>query len=108
MAVENANIQMRLISVDEIRFMMFPDNLTEISDPKDLQIGFMNRVRLDEVGNDRIDIAFGIRYELKGEMVLESVYRFAFEVKNLAGFVSFHENGSFTKKATRRKYKVYK
>ena len=108
MAVENVNILMRLVSVDEIRFMMSSGEMVDMSGPDDLQIGFMNQVQLDEVDKDRISIAFGVRYELKKEPVLESVYRFVFEVKNLAGFVSFHENGSFTKKATRRKYKVYK
>ena len=96
MAVENVNILMRLVSVDEIRFMMSSGEMVDMSGPDDLQIGFMNQVQLDEVDKDRISIAFRVRYELKKEPVLESVYRFVFEVKNLAGFVSFHENGSFT------------
>ncbi len=96
MAVENVNILMRLVSVDEIRFMMSSGEMVDMPGPDDLQIGFMNQVQLDEVDKDRISIAFGVRYELKKEPVLESVYRFVFEVKNLAGFVSFHENGSFT------------
>ena len=96
MAVENVNILMRLVSVDEIRFMMSSGEMVDMSGPDDLQIGFMNQVQLDEVDKDRISIAFGVRYELKKEPVLESAYRFVFEVKNLAGFASFHENGSFT------------
>ena len=67
MAVENVNILMRLVSVDEIRFMMSSGEMVDMPGPDDLQIGFMNQVQLDEVDKDRISIAFGVRYELKKE-----------------------------------------
>ena len=78
MAAENVNIRMRLVSVDEIRFMMSSGEVVDMSGPEDLQVGFMNRVQLDEMDKDRMAIAFGIRYEFKKEVVLESVYRFVF------------------------------
>ena len=93
MAAENVNIRMRLVSVDEIRFMMSSGEVVDMSGPEDLQVGLLNRVQLDEM-----DIAFGIRYEFKKEVVLESVYRFVFEVKNLSDFVILHEDGTFTVK----------
>ena len=98
MAAENVNIRMRLVSVDEIRFMMSSGEVVDMSGPEDLQVGFMNRVQLDEMDKDRMAIAFGIRYEFKKEVVLESVYRFVFEVKNLSDFVILHEDGTFTVK----------
>ena len=46
--------------------------------------------------DNRISLIFGTKYELDGEVVLESIYRFEFEVLNLAQFITVHENNSIT------------
>lgn len=39
---------------------------------------------------------FGTKYELEGEVILESVYRFEFEVKDLARFINTDDNNNIT------------
>jgi hypothetical protein len=41
-------------------------------------------------------LVFGTRYELEGDVVLESLYKFEFEVKNLSQFIVFNDNQSIT------------
>jgi len=95
MAQENVNIQMRLISISEMDFKMSPGKVDDDVAPEALKIGFSNKFQPD-VENDIMSIIFGIRYELAGEVVLESVYRFIFEVKDIAQFVEFNNNESIT------------
>lgn len=94
MSDNNLNVQIRLISVNEVSFMMSPAKIAEDMDPESIQLGFSNQVQLD-VENDRIALIFGTRYETRGEVVLESVYRFKFEVKGLAQFTKI-DNDSVT------------
>ena len=95
MAEENINIQMRLVSVGEVSFMMSPGKVGDDVSPDSMKIGFSTQIQPD-VQNDIFVLLFGTRYELNGEVVLESIYKFVFEVKNLAQFVVFNDNQSIT------------
>lgn len=95
MAQENVNIQMRLISISEVDFKMSPGKVDDDVVPEAIKIGFSNQFQPD-VDNDIMSIVFGIRYELSGEIVLESVYRFIFEVKDIAQFIEINNNESIT------------
>lgn len=95
MAIENVNIQMRLASVNEVSFMMSPDKLGEDVKPESVQMGFSSQIK-PNVENDCFTLIFGVRYELSGEVILESIYRFVFEVKDLKQFVIFNDNQSIT------------
>ena len=95
MAEDNINIQMRLVSVGEVSFMMSPGKVGDDVSPDSMKIGFSTRIQPD-VQNDIFVLLFGTRYELNGEVVLESIYKFVFEVKNLAQFVVFNDNQSIT------------
>lgn len=95
MAENNINIQMRLTSVSEVSFMMSPSRFANDVSPESIQLGFSNQIQPD-VDNDKIALLFGTRYELNGEIVLECVYRFEFEVINLAQFIKVHNNNSIT------------
>lgn len=95
MAEDNINIQMRLVSVGEVSFMMAPGKVGDDVNPDSMKIGFSTQIQPD-VQNDIFVLLFGTRYELNGEVVLESIYKFVFEVKNLAQFVVFNDNQSFT------------
>lgn len=95
MAEDNINIQMRLVSVGELSFMMSPGKVGDDVSPDSMKIGFSTQIQPD-VQNDIFVLLFGTRYELNGEVVLESIYKFVFEVKNLAQFVVFNDNQSIT------------
>ncbi len=86
---------MRIVSIREVSFMMssgkMPDDVTSES----IQLGFSNQIQLD-IENDKIALIFGVRYELKGEVILDCTYRFEFEVKSLAKFVTINEDNSAT------------
>lgn len=86
---------MRLVSVGEVSFMMSPGKVGDDVSPDSMKIGFSTQIQPD-VPNDIFVLLFGTRYELNGEVVLESIYRFVFEVKNLAQFVVFNDNQSIT------------
>lgn len=95
MAEDNINIQMRLVSVGEVSFMMSPGKVGDDVSPDSMKIGFSTQIQPD-VQNDIFVLLFGTRYELNGEVVLESIYKFVFEVKNLAQFVVYNDNQSIT------------
>ena len=95
MAEDNINIQMRLVSVGEVSFMMSPGKVGDDVSPDSMKIGFSTQIQPD-VQNDIFVLLFGTRYELNGDVVLESIYKFVFEVKNLAQFVVFNDNQSIT------------
>lgn len=94
MADEN-NIQMKLLSVDEIRFMMSSDAIDEKTDADSIQIGFSNGVEPD-FENDKFNMVFGVRYVIGDSVILESVYRFSFAVVNLAQYITINEDKSIT------------
>ena len=95
MAEDNINIQMRLVSVGEVSFMMSPGKVGDDVSPDSMKIGFSTQIQ-PNVQNDMFVLLFGTRYELNGEVVLESIYRFVFEVMTLAQFVVFNDNQSIT------------
>ena len=95
MPENSTSTQMRIVSIREVSFMMssgkMPDDVTSES----IQLGFSNQIQLD-IENDKIALIFGVRYELKGEVILDCTYRFEFEVKSLAKFVTINEDNSAT------------
>ena len=93
MAEDNINIQMKLVSVGEESFMMSPGKVGDDVSPNLIQIGFSTQIQPD-VQNDIFVLIFTTRYELNGEVVLESVDRFVFKVKDLAQFVIFNDSQS--------------
>lgn len=95
MAEDNVNIQMRLASVSEVSFMMSPGKLRDDVKPEDVQIGFTSQIQPD-IENDRFSLVFGVRYETAGEPILESIYQFVFDVKDLKQFIIFNDDQSIT------------
>lgn len=95
MADNKVNIKMRLTSVNEVSFMMSPGKLGGDIKPEDIQMGFSNQIKPD-IDNDSFGLNFGVRYEIHGEVVLESTYSFVFEVKNLKDFIAFNDDSSIT------------
>ncbi len=79
-------IQMRLLSVNEARFMMSSDKVPAEFDPDNMQVGFSNMVVPEETENN-ISIMFGVQYVFTGEPVLECIYKFTFNVLNLSEFI---------------------
>lgn len=75
--------------------MMSPGKVADNVNPEAIKIGFSVRIQPD-VEKDILTLFFGTRYELEGEVVLESVYRFEFEVKNIRQFIVFNDNQSIT------------
>ena len=86
MAENNDNIRMKLTSVNEVSFMMSPGKVGDNVNPDAIQIGFSTQIQPD-VENDIFNMIFGTRYELDGDVVLESIYKFEFEVKDLRQFI---------------------
>lgn len=86
---------MRLISVNEVSFMMSPGKLEDNVRPEDVHIGFSNQIQPD-IESDKFTLIFGVRYEAAGEAILESLYRFVFEVKDLKQFIVFNDDQSIT------------
>ena len=95
MAEEKYNVRMRLVSVSEVSFMMSPGRVGENANPEAIQIGFTSQI-IPEVDNEMFGLVFGIRYEFESEVVLESLYKFVFEVKDLKNFIVFNDDGSIT------------
>ena len=95
MAEEQFNVKMRLVSVSEVSFMMSPNKVGENVNPEAIQIGFSSQI-IPEVDNEMFGLVFGIRYEFESEVVLESLYKFVFEVKELKKFIEFKDDGSIT------------
>lgn len=95
MADDIVTINARLSSVSEVSFMMSPGKLSDDT-KQEVRVGFSNQI-IPDVEQDIFTLIFGVRYELAGEPILECVYRFVFEVKNLAQFIVFGEDrGSIT------------
>ena len=86
MAENNDNIRMKLTSVNEVSFMMSPGKVGDNVNPDAIQIGFSTQIQPD-VEKDIFNMIFGTRYELDGDVVLESIYKFEFEVKDLRQFI---------------------
>ena len=95
MAENNVNIQMRLASVSEVSFMMSPGKIGDNVNPESIQIGFSTQIHPD-IENNIFNLVFGTRYEREGDVVLDSLYKFEFEVKNLSQFIVFNDNQSIT------------
>lgn len=86
---------MRLVSVNEVSFMMSTGKLGDDVRPEDMQMGFSSQIQPD-IESDMFTLVFGVRYEIAGEVVLESLYRFVFEVKDLKQFIVFNDDKSIT------------
>lgn len=70
--------------------MMSPSKMPDDVTPESIQLGFSSQIQPD-IADDRLALIFGIRYELKGEVILDCIYRFEFEVKSLKQFISINE-----------------
>ena len=79
-------LQMRLVSVDEIMFMMSSAGIGNAFRSEDIQIGFSNKVDYAEE-TDEITLDFGVKYAVHSEDVLECVCRFKFSVVDLKRFI---------------------
>lgn len=86
MATEDIRIQMKLLSVEEVRFVMLPDEINDNLKSDDILLGFSNEV-ITDIDNDIITLVFGIQYESERKKVLESVCRISFNVNNLTQFI---------------------
>lgn len=86
---------MRLSSISEVSFMMSPGKIAKDTPPESIQLGFSCQTQAD-VTNDAISLVLGTKYELGGEVILECVYRFEFEVKSLSQFVAVNADGNIT------------
>lgn len=75
--------------------MMSSDAIDESTNPENIKIGFSNGIDPD-VERDRFSMIFGVRYMVDNELILESVYRFTFEVVDLVRFVTFNQDQSIT------------
>ena len=75
--------------------MMSPGKVGDNISPDSMKIGFSTQIQPD-VEYDLFVLIFGTRYELENEVVLESLYRFEFEVKELKQFIIFNDNQSIT------------
>ena len=80
------NIQMRLLSVNEVSFSMDLSNVDENINPDDLQIGFANQI-IPDIEKNTISIIFGVQYVYETKKVLDCIYKFSFEVMDLSRFV---------------------
>ena len=92
---EEINIQMKLLSVDEVRFMMVSDAINDNTDPEAIRIGFSTGIEPD-LENDKFSMVFGIQYVISESVILESVYRFTFAVVNLAHYIVFNDDKGIT------------
>jgi hypothetical protein len=88
-------VEMRIASISEDSFEMYPGKMDENSQDKEIQIGFSTRIQTDEE-NNLFTLHFGIRYILSGELLLESIYKFVFEVKDLKSFIVIKDDKSIT------------
>ena len=86
MANDVQNVQMRLLSLKEVSFMMSPGKMPDDANPESVKLGFSNQTHPD-VKKDVINLVFGVKYELAGDTILESIYSFMFEIKGLDRFV---------------------
>lgn len=86
---------MKLNSVSEIGFTINSGVLDEEINGNNLMLGFSNSIEPD-IERDKISLVFGVRYDLKENIVLESKYKFVFSVVNLADFIKSNEDNSIT------------
>lgn len=88
------NIQMRLISVSEMKFYMDQSIISNIENPNMIQLGFQNVV-FPDIQTNTIAINFGVQYSYNNEVALESIYKFSFYVENLNNYVDLQDDGKF-------------
>lgn len=93
----NTPIQMRLRSVNEISFSMSSGKLGDEDRGNELMIGFQNNV-IPSIEENIFTTDFGVQYSIGGDVILQSVYRFVFDVKNLSEFVSVNKQGKINVK----------
>ncbi len=92
-AKQQSLIQMRLLSVNEAKFMMSLDKVPSEFNPDNMQVGFSNLVVPEDTENN-ISIIFGVQYVFDGEPILECIYKFTFNVLNLSEFIEDKTDGT--------------
>ena len=95
MAETEVSRQMRRASVSEGSFMMSPGKIGDNVNPEAIQIGFSTQIHPD-IENNIFNLVFGTSYELEGDVEIDSLYKFEFEVKNISQFIVFNDNQSIT------------
>lgn len=92
METSKNNIQMRLLSVSEVKFFMDQNIVAKFTDAQNITLGFANTV-FPDIDNNTISIDFGIRYFYKNNTALESVYKFTFFVEKISKYVTKNDDG---------------
>ena len=94
--METSNVQMGLRAVSEVSYLYRPEKIVDKIDPNKLQISFMNNIRSLNVENNFISVVFGAKYMYNNEELLQCVYAFDFNVRDLSKFVAFGEGNNVT------------
>ena len=94
--METSNVQMGLRAVSEVSYLYRPEKIADKIDPNKLQISFMNNIRSLNVENNFISVVFGAKYMYNNEELLQCVYAFDFNVRDLSKFVVFGEGSNVT------------
>ena len=85
-------IQVRLISVSEVKFMLNLDEaLLAKSQPDGPNIGFAHVVSANKE-NSTITLIFGVQYAVDNTPLLESRYAFTFTVSHIDDVVKIENN----------------
>jgi len=91
----NSPIEMRLLSVNEVSFSMKAGIIGEEDRGDVLQLGFKHELHPNLTDN-LFSLDFGVQYSIDGQTLLESIYRYDFEVKELSKYVDISNDGKIT------------
>ena len=85
--MEQSNVQVGLRAVNETSFTYHSEMISGEFDPKNVRLGFKNRIAALDVEKNFISIEFGVKYSYGNDDLLESVCKFDFNVLDLKNFV---------------------
>ena len=88
---DQLNIQMRLANISEVSFSMFPEKYNAQSGTSNLQIGFSCEID-PLMDSEEISFVFGTQLVQDSQILLESKYRFVFDVLDLKSYINIDEN----------------
>lgn len=89
---ENNGLQMRLVSIQEVKFTTDLRDVPEELSQDIMQLGFLLQLH-PNVEDDLFSMDFGVQYREESKVILQCVYRFVFEIKRLKKYIEFGENG---------------
>ena len=87
MTMEQPNVQIGLRAVNETVFTYHSEMISNDFDPKNIRLGFKNRIAALDIEKNFISVEFGVKYSYGTNDLLESVCKFDFNVLNLKNFV---------------------